>query len=417
MKVLMANSFHYNRGGDCTYTFALTKLLESKGHQVIPFAMSHPQNLESAFSDYFVSRLDYDGLLKSGSWVSRLRAGPKFIYSLEAKKKFERLICDTRPDIVHLQGVHHLITLSVLHSSRKFNLPVVWTLHDYSLICPNSNFRRRGVICENCRGGKFYHAVIKKCRRDSVAASLIVCLSSYVNWWLKGLVDLFISPSLFLKNKLVAHGVDSTRLVFLPHFVDQEERFNSEDSKESNYCIYAGRLSPEKGLKTLIDAMEGINIIELVIAGEGPMETYLRQKVEKKHDMRVRFVGHLSEVEMQKTLAGSRFLILPSECYEVFGYVVLEAFAQGKPALVSRIGGPVEYIQDGQTGMFFEPGNVDDLRSKIVFLASNPEAIAEMGKKAQRMAKLDYGTEEHYNGIMSLYEELIESKKRGQKGG
>ncbi len=410
MKVLIANSFHYHRGGDCTYTFELAKLLESQGHEVVHFAMEHPNNIDSDFSEYFVSQVDYDRIFDNGSLLERLKTMPKFIYSFEAKKRIEQLILDTKPDIIHVQNIHHLLTLSILSVAKKFRLPIVWTLHDYSLICPDISLLRAGAICEACSGGKFYRALLNKCKRDSASASLVVCLSSYLNQTLKRMVDIFISPSLFLKNKFIENGFDPHNIYHIPHFIDipKDVEQNASDISKSDYFLYLGRLSPEKGIDLLIEASKEIGTVQLFIAGEGSIGDELRQLEKNNARNNIRFLGHVPAKKAQLLLKNALFLVLPSTCYENFPYSALEAFSWGKPVIASRIGGMPEQIKHGLNGLLFEPGNKVDLHQKIKYLLANRALLLNMGKQAKERVESQYSKKRHFQALIKVYERLLE---------
>ncbi|MEM3001818.1 MAG: glycosyltransferase, partial [Candidatus Nitrosocaldus sp.] len=151
MKVLIVSNFYYNRGGDCTYMFSLKKLLEDMGHKVIVFSMNHPLNFQSEYSRYFVDYINYDEAVKSISLATGFEVLSRAVFSIDAKRKIEELIEDERPDIAHLQNIHHHITPSIFYPLKKNNIPIVWTLHDFVLICPNTSFLANGRICERCK--------------------------------------------------------------------------------------------------------------------------------------------------------------------------------------------------------------------------------------------------------------------------
>ena len=206
MKIIQINSFYYNRGGDCTHMFETTKLLEKHGHTVIPFSMRHPQNFESSYSKYWLSYIDFKEALKSKNIRTMIGVISRTIYSFESRKCISRLLDDEKPDIAHIHNILHHITPSILGEIKNHNIPIVWTLHDYTIICPNTSFlTEKGGICEACKSRKFYMAPLKKCKKNSLAASFVAMLENYTHRILNIFrhVDQFVAPSDFLSKKFV----------------------------------------------------------------------------------------------------------------------------------------------------------------------------------------------------------------------
>jgi glycosyltransferase involved in cell wall biosynthesis len=403
VKVLIANNFYYLRGGACTYMFALTNLLEAKGHQIAPFAMHHPKNFNSSYSKYFVSYIDYVESLRDFSLTTGLKAASRAVYSREAKKKMEGLISDFEPDIAHLQNIHNHLTPSILYPLKENNIPVIWTLHDYKLICPNTSFLRDGKICERCKKMRFYNAPITKCKKGSIMASLLACTESYIHQLLRiqKYVDVFVAPSSFLKNKMIEYGFDENRIVAMPNFISQDEDSSSADV--GDYIMYSGRLSPEKGVDLLIEAARGIRGAHFIIAGDGPQREELERKAADVTSSRIDFVGHQPQEKIRKLTRAARFAVLPSKWYENCPYAILETFSLGKPVIGARIGGIPELINDGTNGLLFELDNVADLIEKIQCLLKDDSLVEGMGNKAREKANTEYSPDAYYENIMSVY--------------
>jgi glycosyltransferase involved in cell wall biosynthesis len=408
MKILLVNNYYYNRGGDCTYLFSLKKLLEEKGHRVSIFSMHHPQNFDSEYSRYFVSYINYDEEIKNVSIYSSLKVLNRTIYSKEAKVKIEELIRDERPDIVHLQNIHHHITPSIFYIFKKYKVPVVWTLHDYTLICPNTSFLSHGKICERCKKKKYFWPSIVKCKKDSFGASSMAAFESTLHNLMKidNYVDAFIAPSKFLYDKFLEYGIKSDKLMRLDHFTT----FSCSCEKQTTgaYYLYVGRISEEKGLKTLIDAALRVNSSKLKIAGGGPMsEQMIEYTRSKDKNNIIEFLGHKSLEELIELYKDCKFIVVPSEWYEISGLIIFEAFACGKPAIGSKIGGITELIKDTERGLLFEPGNVEDLSATIKFLLNNPDIVEEMGNNAREFVVNELSAEKHYHKLIEIYEQAI----------
>ena len=408
MKILHVNKFYFLKGGSEKYMFELARKSEAAGHKNMFFSMEDRRNVPSGYSGHFVSNVDFNEM----TLARKLRTAPRVLYFFEARKKIEALIRRERPDITHLHNIAHQISPSILHSLRKYNIPAVQTLHDYKLICPTYYLFSNGMNCEKCKGGRYYNAVLSRCTKGSLAASLLNCAEMYAHRIMRvyDSIDFFIAPSRSVRDKMAEFGVDPARLVYLPHFIDSSAY--TPDYGHSGHILYFGRLSPGKGLNTLIDAMKGLDRIRLKIIGEDPREKGLRERVAKERINNVEFLGYKAGEELKEEMGRAMFIVVPSVHYEIFGLVILEAFAMGKPVVGSDLFAIPELVRDGVTGLTFEPGNAEDLRAKIKYLADNPGKIVEMGKNARRFAENEMSFERHYLKLLEVYERAISLRGR-----
>lgn len=408
MKILLVNKFFYLKGGAEASFFETAKLLKSKGHEVIFFAMEHPDNFSSCYAKYFVSKVDFN---EAGSMLTKLKAAGRVLYSFEAKRKVRNLIEDERPDIVYLNNIHHQVSPSILHTFKKWNLPVVMSLRDYKMVCPTYSMLARGRICEKCKGEKYYWCLINRCTKNSYLKSASNVLEMYLHHrvlHIYNLVDLFIAPSLFLKEKTREMGFKG-EVIHLPNFVKLDGFEASYDYNERS-IVYFGRLSQEKGLFTLFKAIKGRNI-ELKIVGDGPLRQKLEYRIKEDRLDNVFFTGYKQDKELKEEITKSMLVVLPSEWYENNPRTVIEAFALGKPVIGAKIGGIPELVQDGKTGLTFEPGNAADLRDKIKYLINSPEKISEMGRNARKFVEKEMNPEKHYQQLMKIYQLAMEKHK------
>ena len=404
MNILVVNTFHYYRGGDCVYTFNVSNLLQKMGnHKVVHFAMKHPLNLPSEYSEFFIPEIDLVEELKKKSIKSGIKVLKRVIYSTVSKKILSKLLDKYFVDIAHIQNIHGHITPSIFHILKERRIPIIWTLHDYFFLCPNSTFFSRNRVCELCKGKKFYNVLLRKCRKNSYSASLIVMLEEYIHRFLGllKLVDFFITPSKFMKKKLKEYGFPANKVVYIPNFIDIQNIQPS--SYNGDYILYSGRLSYEKGLKTLIKSIALNNSSKLLLAGDGPLRMELEEMTKKTNKNRVKFLGYINRKKMEEFVGGTSFVVLPSECYENFPYSILEAFASGKPVVGSRIGGIPELVIDGETGLLFEPGNVNDLAEKMQWMIDHTKERQEMGQRARELVEREYNPELHYKRLMKVY--------------
>lgn len=403
MKILMVNKFYYPRGGSERYFFSLSDLLREKGHKVIPFSTVHEKNLDTEYSSYFLPELDFENFFRKGRLSAALSLRSKVLYSFEAKKMIGSLINRERPDIAHIHNIHYHITPSILTVLKEKGIPIIWTLHDYVIICPNANFLSNGNICEECFNGRYYRAVFKRCKKGSLVASLVAGLGAYLYRWmgLYNIVDLFLCPSDFMRKKMIEYGFDEERFITIPNFIEIDTAIPRTDNKD--YILYLGRLSEEKGVKTFIRVAEKIPSIDFKILGDGPQREMLEEMVREKNLTNIEFSGKRNREEVYNLISDALFVIVPSEWYENYPYSILESFLLGKPVIASRIGGIPELVDDGINGLLFEPGNEEDMAKKIKHLLSDKDDINQMGKKAREKVERSYNSEIHYERIMGIY--------------
>lgn len=407
MKILSVHNFYYITGGSDRCFFDLNRLLESKGHKVIPFSTKSPQNFPSEYADYFVPQMDFNISRRN---FKQIRSFINMIYSFPAKRNIEELIRDTRPDVAHLHNIYGRISPSILPVLKKKGIPVVQTLHDHKLVCPNHRMFANGKICEECRGGKFYKTVVKRCSHGSALFGTALALEAYFHHWLRiypKYVDAFISPSIFLKNKLVEHGMDSNKIYILPNFVtSSDSEMNLEPEVDG---IYFGSLIPEKGVEVLIRSLIGLKEGKFRIVGDGPLKDNLKKIVKleaKDYKITIEFTGHLKPDAVKKEVSKSLFVIVPSIWYENYPMSILEAFSNGKPVVGARIGGIPELIKDGEFGLLFQPGDAKDLREKIAILMGDRAKAIEMGQKAKKWVNTTRDPDHYYECLLGLYRKV-----------
>jgi glycosyltransferase involved in cell wall biosynthesis len=398
MKILMVNKFLYPKGGDAISTLQTGRLLEEKSHTVDFWGMDHPENPDYPHKDLFVSYVDFNK--PDGGFSKQVRAAANLLYSFEAKRRIKELIKIERLDIVHVNNFAHQISPSILNVFSKYNIPIVMTMRDYKIVCPTYSMLADGKPCERCKDGRYYWCFLRKCTKSSYPKSLLSTLEMYLHHKMLHIydkIDLFVSPSVFLKNKVEEMGFDG-KVVYLPNFVRLEHFSPSYESKEDS-IVYVGRLSQEKGIGTLIDAVRGLDV-QLKIIGDGP----LREVLGKRVPGNVSFLGYMAQEQLKDEVGNSIALVIPSEWYENNPRVVIEAFSMGKPAIGARIGGIPELVKDGKTGYTFESGNTEDLRIKIEYLLQNPNLGIEMGKNARRFVEDNFNSEKHYQELMEIYQ-------------
>jgi glycosyltransferase involved in cell wall biosynthesis len=407
MKVLACNKFYYIIGGADSYFLSLGRLLKQNGHEVIPFSIRDKRNCATSYEKFFINNyLNKDD--RKIFW--QIKAGLNSIYSLEAKRNLEKLLKIERPDVVHIQNIYHHISPSILPLIKKYNLPVIFRVADYKLICPNYSLFDGEKTCELCKKIKYYNCVVKRCFKGSLLYSLYFTLEAYLHKITKIFeknIDAFIAPSLFLKNKLIEFGIDSKKIYVLHNFIQLD---NCEPSFTSqNYFVYVGRLEKTKGVDILLKAIKKSELMqryELKIIGEGKEKNRLTQYCIKNNIKNVKFYGYLFHEQIREIIKHSIMAVVPSVCYDVSPNVILESFAMGKPVIASRIGGIPEFIIDNKDGLLCNPGDTSDLKEKIEYLLAHPNEAVAMGKEGRNKVEDFFNPSRHLEGLLDIYRKV-----------
>ena len=391
MKILLANKFYYRRGGDCVYMLNLEQLFKKHGHQVAVFAMDFPENLPTEYSKFFPSEVKF----KPGLGMLETLIRP--FGSSETKKKFKALLDEFKPDVVHLNNIHTQLSPILAEIAHERGIKVVWTLHDYKLLCPRYDCLKNGEsVCEECFENK--HKVLDyNCMKNSKVASILAYREA-VSWTrerLEKCTDTFICPSQFMADKMAQGGFCKAKLVTLCNFIDVEKCKRDDQFEKEDYYCFIGRLSHEKGARTLIEAANQLQDRKLVVIGGGPLEEELR-KVAGPH---IQFVGFKQWDEIKTLVGRAKFAVVPSEWYENNPLSVIEALCLGTPVLGANIGGIPELIQDGVSGSTFESRNAKDLKEKIETLFTTDFDYAHIAE----MSMARSGAEDYYDQLMKAY--------------
>ncbi|RMD99139.1 MAG: glycosyltransferase family 1 protein [Calditrichaeota bacterium] len=405
----MVDKYYFIKGGAERYFFELKKLLTAHGHEVIPFSMKHRLNFASPYESYFVDNIEFNHLSSYQKVVQAPKIVGRVIYSREAKKAVSRLIEEVKPDLAHLHMIDHQLSPSILHAFQEYGIPVIQTCHQYKHVCPSYRLfvMHKNRICEKCLPGKFYHAVTERCHKNSIGASALVAIESYLHKWMKIYdgVHIFHVPSRFLGQKLVQGGFPPEKIWHCFYTLNLEDYPFHPHSE--NYFVYYGRLSEEKGILTLLKAMRSVSRARLKIIGDGPQRPILENFVRKHHLQHVEFLGNRGGQELVSLVQNARFVVVPSEWYDNSPLVIYEAFSMGKPVIASTLGGMPELVDHEVNGYHFEAKNVQQLAERIRQLWEHPKRCREMGEQARQKAEAEFSPEAHYEKIMSVYQQLL----------
>ncbi|MCM1113989.1 MAG: glycosyltransferase family 4 protein [Clostridium sp.] len=404
MKILMVNKFLYPNGGSETYMFKLGDYLKSLGHQVQYFGMEHENRCVNNHAEQYTSAMDFH----NAKAIDKIKYSFKTIYSSEARKKIKIVLEDFKPDIVHLNNINFQLTPSIIYEIKKHNIPIVQTVHDVQIACPNHRMyiEHKEEICSKCLGGDYSNCLKEKCVQGSTMKSAIAMLESkyYHKKDTYSLVDRYICPSSFMAKTIEKGGVNKNRIHVLCNF-SEKPTIDLEKNASSKYAVYFGRLSIEKGIKTLVEVCKSLPDIKFVFVGNGP----LREQCEGIDN--VFCAGFKSGDELSEIIKNAAFSIAPSECHENCPMSIIESKALGTPVIGSNLGGIPELIDEGKTGLIFEAGNQQQLAEKLTYLYNNDELLAQMSKNCieSNTNTIDVYTDD----LMKIYNELLTEQKNG----
>jgi glycosyltransferase involved in cell wall biosynthesis len=391
VKTLLIHDFYQQFGGEDAAALADKALLESKNQEVLLYTRDNSE-------------------IRDFSLVEKLKAPIQALFSWQTKDELTRLVRSERPDVAYVHNFFPLISPSVYHVLHSLGVPVIQVIHDFRFFCPNGWFFTQGQICERCKGGDYFNAVRFRCYRDSYLASAVAASSIGINRLagIFGKIDRFVCLTDFLKEKLVESGIPLEKIFIKPNFVDASQTV--PDYGHGKYALFLGRLSPEKGIWTLVHTFRQLRGISLKIAGTGPMEAEVRSFLRENAVENVELVGFKSGRDKCQLLRDSMFLVMPSECYETFGLAILEAYAAGKPVIASSIGSLPWLVRDGKSGLLFAKGDCNGLAEKIVRLSAHADEREAMGRFGRALVETEYGPQRNYEVLMELFTKVLRSR-------
>ncbi len=394
MKILQIHNHYKCHGGEDEVFTAERAMLKQYGHKVISY-----ECINAKIDKY--------------SFFKKINIYFNMHWSEDNYLKIKKFIRKEKPDIAHIHNTFLLITPSVYYACKELNVPIVQTLHNYRFLCPGANFYRSGHICEECLKRKnFRKGILNGCWRNSkllTAAVARMLRFHYKKGTFKNLIDCYITLSKFSRNKFIEAGFDAEKIAVKPNFVYPDSG-TEEGSKQ--YMLFVGRLSPEKGIQTLLRAWQDLKRIPLKIVGSGPLKDKIETLIRKSNLRNVELLGYQSHNETMSLIKKARCLIFPSEWYECFPVTIIEAFACGIPVVASHLGAMKEIVHHEKTGLHFIPGDSKDLRSKIKWVLKNPKKMEEIGKQAKKEYEQKYTAEKNYGILINIYKKTIKNSKK-----
>jgi glycosyltransferase involved in cell wall biosynthesis len=379
MKILIAHNVYQYRGGEDTVVEAETELLRSYGHDVELYSQHN------------------DALNRMPRAVAAVTA----VWSQRSASDIAA-VCDRfRPDVIHAHNTFPLISPSLYWTAWRKRVPIVQTLHNFRLLCPQAIFLREGKICEDCIGKLPWRSVAHKCYRDSAAQSAVVTgmlathrlLGTY-----RHRITRYIALNTFARDKYVEGGLPAERFRIKPNFVPASCKPQWESRRGG---LYVGRLSSEKGLAVLAEAVRRHGNPGLEVIGSGPLENLAQEAFGS------RYLGYRSLDQVLERMETACYLVVPSICYENSPRTIVEAFSCGVPVIASRLGALAGIVRDGVTGLLFDPGNPNELAEKIAWAHAHPVEMIRMGKAARAEYEAQYTPERNHEILLNIYEDAI----------
>lgn len=400
MKILMVNKFLYSRGGAENYMLRLGEELKASGHEVEYFGMYDEKNTVGNSLGLYTANMDFHS-----TGVQRFFYPFKIIFSIESYKKIGKVLDNYKPDIVHINNINFQLTPSIIYAVKKRNIPIVQTVHDYQMICPNHllyNFKET-KICERCINGSKWNCFKHSCIHNSKAKSLIGSIEAKLYAVLKTykMVDLYICPSKFLENKLLcASDIYSGKTMAIHNFIEKKPVCSKTDF-QNPYIVFAGRLSKEKGVELLANTAKILPQYHFVVAGNGPDDECL------KNIPNVTLKGFLTGNELFELMTNAKLQIFTSIWYENCPLSILESHSMGVPVVTMNSGGMTELVEDGKTGVLVKEPTPKAVAEAIEKCISDEEYYQTLKSNCKMMKDNITDAKEYCHILIGKYNELV----------
>jgi glycosyltransferase involved in cell wall biosynthesis len=386
MKIIAVHNYYQQRGGEDQCFEDEVRVLRANGHDVLEYVV-HNNTITSK---------------------NTLSTAVNTLWNRSAYRSFQKVIRDFQPDLVHAMNTFPLLSPSILYGAKKLGIPVVHEVANYRLACAGAYLLRDGKICEKCVGSIFpFPAIRYRCYRGSVSGSAVVAsnvaLHRLLRTWHR-VVDGFMCPSEIAKQKLIEIGLPQEKIHVKNNALDSDPGIGSGPS---GFVVFVGRLSPEKGLSTLLQAWkENKSLPKLKIIGDGPLADFVQSSASL--DSRIEWLGHIPLANLLEVVGQANCLVMPSVWYEAFGRTTVEAFAKGTPVVGSRIGGTAEIIEEGRTGWLFQPGDSKDLAAKVeIAMKLSVEEARRFQQATRNEFLLKYTSQANYHRMMDIYRMIL----------
>ncbi len=390
MRILICHNYYKVPGGEDSVVEAEYSLLKDFGHEVILYKRSNTE-------------------LDSCSPAGKLKHLFSLGWSSQTHKDIKALIEKFKPDVAHFHNIFYVITPAAYFACKEQGVSVVQSQHNFRLSCSNGLFYRKNRVCEDCLKKSLWEGVYHGCYRNSCVLTTFIA-GMLMDHWKKGtwqkMVDVYVTASQFGRQKLAMAGIPADKIVVKPNFVYPDPGMR-ERLQTKGYALYVGRLSPEKGVKVLIEAWRSIPNFTLRVIGVGPLSDFLKSYVKQHNISNVEFRGYVNHEEYDKSMRQAAFLIVPSLAYENFPRVVAEAFAYGVPVLASRLGSLEEIIKEEEMGLLSAPGDISELSQKIHWMITHEDELLKISANVRRLYEEKYTAKKNYECLVNIYNKAM----------
>jgi glycosyltransferase involved in cell wall biosynthesis len=389
--VMLVHNFYQHRGGEDNVVEADLRLLTTAGHRTATFFRHNRE-------------------IGDDSWWAKGGLGVRAVWSLDSAREMRAALQREKPDLVHFHNVVPLLSPALYYVCKDLNIPVIQTLHNYRLLCPSATLYRDGKVCEECLGKLVpWPGVVHKCYRQdrlaSAAVGVMITTHELIGTW-RSQVNRYIALTEFARRKLAENGVPGHKIAVRPNYLDPDP-----GAKEGpgEYALFVGRLSPEKGVRTLLDGWRRLKLpVPLVILGIGPCGPEVIAACAEVPS--IQWLGRMAKDKVIESMKRARFLILPSECYESFPLALVEAFGCALPVVTSALGAMGELVDEGRTGLTFRASDPGDLAAKVDWAWSHPWEMEQMGREARSEFEAKYTASVNYEALLAIYNQVLLSK-------
>jgi len=389
MKILILHNRYKFEGGEEAVVLAEVDLLKKHGHKITLFELSNKN-------------------ISKGSLLKKILLPFSIIWSIDSYRQICELIEKEKPDIAHIHNTFFLMSPSIYYACKVKKIPVVQTLHNYRFLCPLGILYRDGKVCRECLDKGLFMSLRYKCGKKSVMWTIAMLAILEIHKRIKTfrkLINTYIALSNFSKQQFVDAGFDKNRIKVKPNFINFDPGISSE---KSNFVLYVGRFSPEKGTDILLEAWKKLKLLPLKIIGTGIQFKEFKDYADK-YSLNIEFLGQKPHNEVINYIKKSIAVILPSRCNENFPRVIVEAFACGVPVVASKRGALTELIEDRRTGVLFNPENIEDFIEKIESIWNNKQEAEKMSRNARMEFENKYTAEKNYEKLINIYERSIKN--------
>ena len=386
MKVLLVHNRYRYWGGEDQVFQSEKELLRSSGHQVLEYTR-------------------HNGEIQENRILGKAKLGMQTLWAHDTQQELRAILRREKPQVAHFHNTFPLISPAAYYTCQESGVPVVQSLHNARLACPAATFYREGKVCQECLGKAVpLPAIMHGCYHNSrlqtaVVAGMVLTHRMLKTWQRQ--VDAYVAFTEFSRQRFIAAGLPPEKIFLKPHFLLSDPGVQQQ---QGEFALYVGRLAPEKGISTLLEACKLIdNRVPLRIVGGGPNREAFEGMKEQACLSNVYFDGWLPPGQLHLVMKKAAFLIFPSEFHETFGLTIIEAFACGVPVIVSRLGGMVEIVENGKTGLHFTPGNAMDLASKVEWAWTHKKEMGTMGRAARAEYEARYTADRNYQLLLEVY--------------